>query len=305
MTVPLTAHGQTFGVLTMVMSESERRFDTNDLTLAEELARRSALLIEGARLYQEVQKANADLEARVTARTMQLEAANKELEAFSYSVSHDLRAPLRAVSGFAKILQEDFQTVLPPDGVEYVDLIRQNALQMGNLIDELLRFSRLGRQNLVMHRVDMADLVRGVIEDLCAGAATRPDFAIGNLPPAWGDAVLLKQVFANLIGNAIKFSRNSPAPRVEIDSHQADGGQTVYYVKDNGAGFDMRYVNKLFGVFQRLHLAEDYEGTGVGLAIVQRIVQRHGGRAWAEGELNKGATFYISLAQGGQNGSSG
>jgi PAS domain S-box-containing protein len=225
-----------------------------------------------------------------------LQATNAELESFSYSVSHDLRAPLRAIHGFARILLEDHGTELDPEAQRLLGVIDGNTRRMGQLIDDLLAFSRLGRKDLERARVDMGELVRSAAEEARRTDTERTiDLVIApDLPPAGGDRDLLRQAVANLLQNAIKFTRDRPDARIEV-GHKADGGQTVYYVRDNGAGFDQRYAGKLFGVFQRLHRPEEFEGTGVGLAIVQRIVQRHGGRVWAEGKVNEGATFYITL----------
>jgi PAS domain S-box-containing protein len=225
-----------------------------------------------------------------------LHATNAELESFSYSVSHDLRAPLRAIHGFSRILLEDHATQLDPEARRLLGVIDDNTRRMGQLIDDLLAFSRLGRQDVERARVDMGALVRSAADE---ARRTDPNRTVEmviapDLPPAGGDRDLLHQAVANLLQNAVKFTRGQPRASIEV-GHKADGGQTVYYVKDNGAGFDQRYAGKLFGVFQRLHRAEEFEGTGVGLAIVQRIVQRHGGRVWAEGKVNEGATFYITL----------
>lgn len=224
-----------------------------------------------------------------------LRATNAELESFSYSVSHDLRAPLRAIHGFARILLEDHNAQLDLEAQRLLGVIDQNTRRMGQLIDDLLAFSRLGRQEIDTSRVDMRELARTVTDDVRRAESDRPlEITVDALPPARGDRALLRQVVSNLVQNAAKFTRGRTPARIEVGS-RPDGGQTVYFVKDNGAGFDERYAGKLFGVFQRLHRAEEFEGTGVGLAIVQRIVQRHGGRVWAEGKLDQGATFYFTL----------
>jgi len=224
-----------------------------------------------------------------------LRETNAELEAFSYSVSHDLRAPLRAIDGFARILLEDHGGKLDAEGRRVADVIRTNTQRMGALIDDLLTFSRLGRTELVAAEVDMQRLARAVVEEQQGAAGERAvEVTMGALPPARGDRPLLRQVLVNLIQNAFKFTRTRSPSRIELGS-QGNGNETVYYVRDNGVGFDMRYAGKLFGVFQRLHRAEEFEGTGVGLAIVQRIVHRHGGRVWAEGAVDAGATFYFTL----------
>jgi len=247
----------------------------------------------------EVQRLNAELEQRVVERTAQLEAANKELEAFSYSVSHDLRAPLRTVDGFSQALLEDFGSQLPEEGHRQVRTIREGAQRMGALIDDLLAFSRLGRQSASKPVVvDMDRLVREALEELLPERqGRRVEIRAARLPPSNGDNALLKQVWANLLSNAIKYTRKRDPAVVEIGSVSEDG-ETVYFVRDNGTGFDMRYAHKLFGVFQRLHRAEDFEGTGVGLAIVHRIIRRHGGRVWAEAVVDRGATFHFTLPRG-------
>lgn len=266
------------------------------LLLALDLARR--LMLERRRAAEE-QRRRAELERRVAERTAQLEAANRELESFSYSVSHDLRAPLRAVDGFARMLEEDYGARLDEEGRRRLAVVRDSAQRMGRLIDGLLKFSRLGRAPLAASALDMAALVRGALEELGAAAAEpRVTIEIGALPAASGDPVLLRQVWLNLLENAVKFSARRDFPRIEVGG-RGEEAQAVYWVRDNGAGFDMRYSDKLFGVFQRLHDPGEYPGTGIGLATVQRIVARHGGRVWAEGEPDKGATFYFSLPRGG------
>jgi PAS domain S-box-containing protein len=243
----------------------------------------------------EIHRLNAELEERVLQRTRQLEAANKELEAFSYSVSHDLRSPLRTIDGFSQAVLEDFGPQLPAEGQRYLNVIRDGAQRMGNLIDDLLTFSRLSRQALNKKPVNTAQLVREVLKELQAEQQNRDiDLKVGELLTCQGDAVLLKQVWINLISNALKYSRGQHPATIEIGCTLA-GDEKVYFVRDNGTGFDMQYAHKLFGVFQRLHRAEDFEGTGVGLAIVQRVINRHGGRVWAEAAVGKGATFYFTV----------
>jgi PAS domain S-box-containing protein len=244
---------------------------------------------------QALQQAHTELEQRVRDRTIELEAANKELEAFSYSVSHDLRAPLRAIDGYSRIVLEDYSAELPSEGQRYLQRLRENTKRMGNLIDDLLGFAQLSRLPLSRQPVALAHLAREALDELSGDYAGRQvEIQIAELPDCLGDPALLKQVLVNLLGNAIKYTRSREAARIEL-SYKAGDAETVYLVRDNGVGFDMRYSDKLFGVFQRMHRAEDYEGTGVGLAIVQRIIHRHGGRVWAEAEVGHGATFYFTL----------
>jgi len=238
------------------------------------------------------------LTQQVLTRTHQLESANKELEAFSYSVSHDLRAPLRSIDGFSRILMEDHAPVLPADAVRLLGIVRSNTQQMGRLIDDLLTFSRLSRQPVNKQVVNTGDLVQQVMETLRTDLERRKvEIEIGELPICQGDPSLLKQVWINLLSNAFKYTREREVARIQIGCIQENGEQ-VYFVKDNGVGFDMQYVNKLFGVFQRLHRSDKFEGTGVGLAIVQRIVLRHEGRIWVEAEPDVGATFFFTVQAG-------
>ena len=224
-----------------------------------------------------------------------LAQSNQELERFSYSVSHDLRAPLRAINGFAQALFDDHAARLDDDGKRLLTVIRDSAKLGGALIDGLLNFSRLGRQALTRAPVDLTALTEGVVAELRqTQGPVAVEVVLTPLPPTTGDAALLRNVLINLIGNAFKFSAKRAHPRVEIGAQQ-DGPEVTYYVKDNGVGFDMQYAGKLFGVFQRLHRPDEFEGTGVGLALAQRIVQRHGGRIWAEGNVDEGATFFFTL----------
>ncbi len=303
---------------------SEKHFVTNiDVQLLQTLADSAARAIENVNLYKEleqrVSQRTAALEARMgdltdyrkallnivkelnakseklTLSSAQLEATNKELEAFSYSVSHDLRAPLRAIDGFATILMEDYTSSLDQEGVRLLSVITGNAKRMGNLIDDLLRFSRLGRQIIKFCPVDMHAMADSVFSELVPeGQKENISFILHKLPKIETDSSIIRQVWVNLIGNAIKFTSKHSKCRIEVGSI-SEGSEIIYYVKDNGAGFDMAYADKLFGVFQRLHSADDYDGTGVGLAIVQRIVLRLQGRVWAEGKVNGGAIFYFAL----------
>jgi PAS domain S-box-containing protein len=244
---------------------------------------------------EKIRQLNAALEQRVIERTAELGAANQELEAFSYSVSHDLRAPLRAVNGFAKLVLDRFGSQVPVDAREYLELILKGGQQMGQLIDDLLAFSQFSRQSMNRQIVNSVKLVQTVLDESVPQCEGRQiDFRVGALPPCQADSALLKQVWVNLISNAIKYSRGREPAVIEIGCERKND-ENVYFVRDNGAGFDMRYMNKLFGVFQRLHGIDEFEGTGVGLAIVQRIVNRHGGRIWAEAAVGCGATFYFTL----------
>lgn len=240
---------------------------------------------------------NKDLEKK----NQDLELINKELEAFTYSVSHDLRAPLRAINGFAQILKEDYQKNLDEQGGRIIKTITENALKMATLIDSLLTLSRLGKTELRKNEVDMNSLVAEVLKELSENQNLSPKAKVAKkeLPNISGDKQLLRQVFINLVSNAIKYSAKKDIPEIEIGyKNGKTQNEIVYYVKDNGAGFNMNYSNKLFGVFQRLHNDLEFEGIGIGLAIVKRIVGRHGGKAWAEGEVDRGAIFYVALPVG-------
>jgi signal transduction histidine kinase len=244
---------------------------------------------------EEILRLNKELEQRVSDRTAELADANKELEAFSFSVSHDLRAPLRHVEGFIEILQNAKGPALDAEARQYLQTISDSARQMGRLIDDLLAFSRTGRAEVRKICINMTDLVSGVLRDLEHESRDRQiKWEIGQLPQVQADPALLRQVMVNLLGNALKYTRTRPEAHIEIGSDGAEQ-EEIIFVRDNGVGFDMRYAHKLFGVFQRLHRTAEFEGTGVGLANVRRIIQRHSGRTWAESELGKGATFYFSL----------
>jgi len=260
-------------------------------------------MTQSKRAEEEIRRFNVELEERVRKRTAQLEAANSELEAFSYSVSHDLRAPLRHIVGYVDILKVEAADKLDDDAKTHLQTIADAARQMGNLIDALLEFSRMGRTEMRRQKVSLAQLV----ED--ARRALRPEmqdrqieWKIGPLPDVEGDPVMLQQVIVNLISNALKYSRPRKKAQIEIGSMKSDN-KTVFFIRDNGVGFDMSYADKLFGVFQRLHPAREFEGTGIGLANVRRIVHRHGGRVWAESEIDRGAAFYFTIPTGVKEGS--
>lgn len=272
-------------------------------SVAEAMRRASAQAKQAKEQLEVANTALAAANKELAATNNDLEAANKELEAFSYSVSHDLRAPLRAIDGFSRILLEEHAGHFVPEALRYINLVRDNTRQMGTLVDDLLTLSRLSRQPLRKQPVQMTALVRQSIDELRAETnGRRVEFTVGDpsadagqaLPVCQADPRLLKQVWINLLSNALKYTRKRDLARIDIGWTKGNDEQ-VFSVNDNGVGFDMEYVGKLFGTFQRLHRSEDYEGTGVGLAIVQRIVHRHGGRVWAEGRVDDGATFHFSL----------
>ncbi len=251
-------------------------------------------ITERERREQEIRTLNQELGKR----TAELEATNKELEAFAYSISHDLRAPLRHMAGFTELLQKNTASILNERNQRYVMMILESAQRMGNLIDDLLAFSRIGRAETNKAMVSLEQLVEEALAEVRQDANGRNIvWRVGGLPPCYGDRSMLRVVLVNLISNAVKFTRPRTPAEIEIGCTNQEQDQVVVFIRDNGVGFDMKYVGKLFGVFQRLHRTEAFEGTGIGLATVQRIVHRHGGRAWAEGLVDKGATFYFSLSK--------
>ena len=287
-------------VIVLVSGPFTPVFGTDEEAWVQQYAAMVSTGLERVRLVEAVAKANRQLEEKVrevTERTKELEAANRELDAFSYTISHDLRAPLRAVNGFTSILFEDFAAVLPAEATRYLKRVKEGGEHMGHLVDDLLAFSRLGRQAVRTQRVSVKNLVERALQQLAPALNGRQvEINVEDLPDCEGDPTLIEQVFVNLLSNAFKYSRQREHARVDVgvlDSSDSEG--PIYFVRDNGAGFNMDYAGKLFGVFQRLHRTEDYEGTGVGLAIVQRVVERHGGRIWAEAKVDEGATFYFTL----------
>ena len=292
--VPEDHLGEDKEILARVLAgETDSHYETirlrKDGTRVEVSLTASGIADAEGRVVEAATTAHASTEIR--AATRDLKAANLDLEAFAYSVSHDLRAPLRTISGFAAILETSYGADMPDEAQRYLGLIQKGGREMGKLIDDLLVFSRLGRQTPTTQVVDTAHVARSALEHLTAAEEDPTAIVtISELRPCCADPVLLRQVFQNLLSNALKFSAGQPDARIEVGCEN-----DAYYVRDNGVGFDPRYAHKLFGVFQRLHRAEDYEGTGVGLAIVERIVARHGGEVWAESEVGHGATFYFTV----------
>lgn len=255
----------------------------------------SILSLEFNNMLEQIQKRDNELELRVKKRTEELEFANKELNAFSYSVAHDLKAPLRAINGFSQILKNSYESKLDEEGKNLLKMVIDNSTKLSKLIDDLLEFSKMQKREMVSNAIDMSKTAKDVYDELIVNEKGRTiDFKINPLPPSNGDYAMLKQVWTNLIANALKYTRKKEKAEIEIGSRTTDT-EIIYFIKDNGAGFDMAYIGKLFGVFQRLHSAEEFEGNGVGLALVKRIVERHNGKVWAEGKVNEGATFYFSF----------
>jgi len=293
---PLMVRGQAIAVLCLFSRENAKP-SPRDLELVEDLCGPIALAIENAQLYEETQRHAAALERQVAERTAHLEVANKELEAFSYSVSHDLRAPLRSIDGFSQLLLDGCRDQLNDQNKDYLDRIRKATQCMGRLIDDLLNLSRVSRGDVVRQQVDLSVLADAVAADFLANQPQREvDFLISPDLKVQGDPALLQIVMQNLLGNAWKFTANCPKARIEFGSQMQDN-RKVYFVRDNGVGFDMNYVGKLFSPFQRLHSDKEFPGTGIGLATVLRIIRRHGGTVWAEGKVGEGTTVYFTVSE--------
>jgi two-component system sensor kinase len=294
MNVPLIAQDELVGCLN-VCSGAAGAFTAEAREIAQELAEVLALAIDQAHLHEEVKRRAEELEQRVTERTRELQDINAELESFSYSIAHDLRTPLRGITGYIGILLEDHAGTLDTEGKRLLNVIRESAEHLGQLIKDLLAFSRVSRQEINMTELDMTRLARSAfhqLEDSLKGRAL--EFNLKELPPSHGDPAMIRQVFVNLFSNAFKFTRRKESAVVEV-AGQAEEAECVYCIKDNGVGFRMEQAHKIFGVFQRLHRSREYEGTGAGLAIVQRIIRRHGGRVWVDGTPGVGATVFFAL----------
>lgn len=293
--VPLNRREKIYGVMTLVLSDSGRLFDEKDLEFAKELATRTSLAIENAKLYKRLQDNNIDLELRVATRTMDLETINKELESFSYSVSHDLRAPLRSIDGFSNKIMKDYGDLFDDQAKDYFMRVKNASQHMGHLIDDLLKLARISRIELHLDEINLSSIAQSIASELKESDPERKvDFYIQDDMIAKGDLNLMQIALRNMFDNAWKYSKNKNHTIIEFGTIIKDEKLT-YFIRDNGVGFDMRYVDKLFGAFQRLHNLSEFEGTGIGLATVQRIIRRHQGTIWAQSELNIGTTFLFTL----------
>ena len=294
--IVLTVRGDEAGALNLVKEGAQDYLPKTQVN-AGLLSRTIRCAIERKRVEQKIRKVSEELERRVQARTIELEAANKELKTFSLSISHDLRAPLQGITFSSQILLQEYARQIPAEAQPFLDIVYDSAQEMERLIEGLLSLSRLDRRPLTNRTVKLARLVREVLDEFSSEREGRKvEVRLGFLPDCVGDPEFLKQVFMNLLANAFKFTRGRQQALIEVDC-RGEQGEQVYFVRDNGAGFDMQYASRLFGVFQRLHPRSEFEGIGVGLSIVQRIIHRHGGRIWAEAEVDKGAIFYFTLPQ--------
>ena len=293
--VPLNSRDKIYGVLTLVLSDSGRLFVEKDLEFAVELGRRTTLAIENAKLYNELQNSNIELESKVEQRTMELLLINKELEAFSYSVSHDLRAPLRSIDGFSNKILKDYGNLFDDQGKDYFMRVKNASQHMGHLIDDLIKLSRISRIEMNRKEINLSALGQSITDELAASNPERiVSFHIEEDMIALGDPNLIQIALQNLLDNAWKYSKNQPSTIIEFGTIKKNK-QITYFIRDNGVGFDMKYADKLFGAFQRLHSHSEFEGTGIGLATVQRIIRRHKGTIWVDSEVNKGTTFFFTL----------
>ncbi|MBD2179128.1 GAF domain-containing protein [Pseudanabaena sp. FACHB-1998] len=300
--VPILQADQLWGLLVVHQCDRPRQWLPFEIEFLLQLANQLSIAIFQSELVvnlrqneQSLQHLNEQLENRVSQRTAELESANKDLESFAYSVSHDLRAPLRAIDGFSRILQEDYGDRLDSEGNRFIKVVRDNAQRMGELIDDLLNLSRLNRKEISRQSISINSMVQRILKDFDAEINNRQvEVSVDDLPDCQADSSLLTQVWINLISNAVKYTSKIANAQIKIGV-QSHNQEIIYFIRDNGAGFDMQYADKLFGVFQRMHLEQEFEGTGIGLAIAQRIVQRHGGRIWAEAAVNQGATFYFTI----------
>lgn len=301
MTVQLGERVEDVDLLRAEVATLRQLLDVLERTAIEQTSKLQKQLEENKRLIVQVEEARRTLERRVEERTAQLQDANRELESFSYSVSHDLRAPIRHISGFVDMLAKRAGPTLDPSSAHYLSVIAGSAKYAGNLVDDLLAFSRMGRANMMRAHVKVNSIVEQAMSDLTPDISGRNiEWTIGELGQVTADASMLRLVWRNLIANAVKYTRNRDVAKVEIGREDADD-EARFFVRDNGVGFNMQYVDKLFGVFQRLHTGDQFEGTGIGLANVRRIIARHGGRTWAEGEVDRGATFWFALPKGEVN----
>ena len=293
--IPMRDDYELLGVINIGLIKP-KQLNAKQTEIAYQVAARLAAAIRQAQLSKQLQLYTHHLEELVEQRTYQLKLKAEELEAFTYSVSHDLRSPLRAVDGFSRTLVDNFSKDLPDRARHYLNRVQYNALRMGQMIDDLLDLSRVGRKELKRVPVDLNEIIDDILAELEANNQRgEGSIVVAPLPECSGDKSLLRLALFNLISNAIKYSRNENKPKIDIDFFNSADGTPVYTIKDNGVGFDMKYVDKLFGVFQRLHTNREYEGNGIGLVTVHRIIEKHGGEVWAEAKVNQGATFFFSF----------